>query len=65
MESNDLRKTDIKNRICYYYNGIININDIDLENILLGEKSYKNMCIIKLHMQSQKAYNFYRLYLMK
>ena len=45
MESYELRKIDIENRICYYYDDIININDPDLENILLDEKSYKNMSI--------------------
>ena len=45
MTIDKLRKTVIKNCICYYFNGIININDIDLYNILIDEKSYKNIFI--------------------
>ena len=29
--------------MCYYFNGIINITDLDLDNILLDEKSYENI----------------------
>ena len=33
MESNDkLKKQNIKNRTCYYFNDIIKIKDFDLEN---------------------------------
>ena len=40
MESNNLLKEiDIENRTCYYWDDVININDLDLDNILLDEKS--------------------------
>ena len=42
MESNnELNKIDIKNCTCYYFDDIININDLDLDNILLDEKSHE------------------------
>ena len=35
MESNDeLKKTDIKNQTCYYFNGMIKIEDFDFDHIL-------------------------------
>ena len=43
MESNDkLKEIDIKNCKCYYFDGIIKIEDFGLYNILIDEKSYKN-----------------------
>ena len=36
---------DINNHICYYFNDIIIINDIVLDNILLDERSYENILI--------------------
>ena len=44
MESNDkLKETNIKNRMCYHFDDIIKIEDFDLDNILVDEKSYKNI----------------------
>ena len=41
MESNDkLKEIDIKYRACCYFNGIIKIEDFDLDDILIDEKSY-------------------------
>ena len=41
MESNDkLNESDIKNRMRYYFDDIIKIEDFDLDNILIDEKSY-------------------------
>ena len=43
MESKDeLKEIDFKNRTCYYFDDIIRDLDIDFDNILLDEKSYKN-----------------------
>ena len=40
MESNnELKETDIKNRTCYYFNGIIKIEDFDFDKVLSDEKS--------------------------
>ena len=38
---NELKKIDIKNWACYYFNDIIKIKDIDFDNILLDKKSYE------------------------
>ena len=40
---NKLKETDIKTR--YYFDGLTNINDLDLDNILLNENSYENNLI--------------------
>ena len=44
MESNDkLNEIDIRNRTCYYFDDIIEIQDFDLDNILIEGKSYENI----------------------
>ena len=46
MESKDeLKETDMKDRICYYFNDIMRVIDIDFSDILLDEKSYENILI--------------------
>ena len=41
MESNDkLKKIDIKYCTCCYFNDINKIEDFDLDDILIDEKSY-------------------------
>ena len=40
-KNNELKEADINNRLCYYFDEIININDLDLDNIFLDKKSYK------------------------
>ena len=40
MDSNDeLRKINIKNRTCFYFNDIFKFEDFDNDNILIDEKS--------------------------
>ena len=41
MESNN--EIDIRNRTCYHFDGIININDLDLELILLDKEPCENI----------------------
>ena len=42
MESNDqLIQIDIKNRTCYYFDDLIRIEDFNLDNILIDEKSFE------------------------
>ena len=49
MESNDkLKEIDIKNRTCYYFDEITKIEDFDLDNILIVEKSYKNILVYNI-----------------
>ena len=44
MESNNkLNEIDIRNRTCYYFDDIIEIQDFDLDNILIDGKSYENI----------------------
>ena len=53
MESNDkLKEIDIKNRTCYYFDDIIKIEDFDLDNILIDEKSYKNNLVYNISCKS-------------
>ena len=39
MENNECKKVCIKNRTCCYFNDIIELEDSDIDNILVGEKS--------------------------
>ena len=39
------KRTDIKKRAYYYFDNIININDIDPENINVTKRPYKDMLI--------------------
>ena len=51
MESNKrLKEIDIKNRTCYYFNDIIQIEDFDLDNILIDEKSSENTLVLILSL---------------
>ena len=47
MENNEFQKVRIKNRTCYYFNDLIKLEDFNLyfDNILIDEKSYKNILI--------------------
>ena len=45
MENHELKKVCLKNRTCYYFDDIIKTEDFDFDNILLDEKSYKNILI--------------------
>ena len=46
MESNNkLKRIDIKNPTCYYFDGIIKIEDFDLGIMLIDEKSYENVLV--------------------
>ena len=46
MGSNDeLKENTVKNRACYYFNDIIKIEAFNLDNILIDEKSYKNILV--------------------
>lgn len=44
----ELKEIDVKNCRCCYFDGMININDLNLANILLEKKSYENILIIRL-----------------
>ena len=49
MESNDkLKEIDIKNFTSYYLDDIIKIEDVDLDDILIDEKSYENLLVYNI-----------------
>ena len=43
--NNEIKETDMSNCACYHFDGTIKINDLDLDNILLDEKSFFNFLI--------------------
>ena len=43
--NNKVKVMDIKNHTHYIFNDTININNYDLNNIKIDEKSYKNILI--------------------
>ena len=43
MESNEFQKVCIKNRTCYYFDVIIELEDFDLDNILIDKKSRESI----------------------
>ena len=46
MESKDkLKEINIKNRTCYYFDGIIKDIEINFSDILLDEKLYENISV--------------------
>ena len=45
MEYNELKKVRIENRTCYYFDNKIKLEDFNLDNILIGEKSHENILI--------------------
>ena len=45
MENNELKNVRIKNRMCYNFDDIIKLEDFDLDNISINEKSYQNIFI--------------------
>ena len=42
---NELKTVPIKNHTCYYFDDIIKLEDFDLDNILIDEKSQENILI--------------------
>ena len=45
MKNTELKKVLIKNRSYYYFDDIIKLEDFDIDNILIDEKSHKNIFI--------------------
>ena len=43
MENNEVKKVRIKNRMCYYFDDIIKLEEFD--NILIEEKSHEYILI--------------------
>ena len=49
----NLKKVSIKNCTCYYFDDIIKLEDFDIDNILIDEKSCENVLIFNI---SYKAF---------
>ena len=45
MENSESKKVNIKNHTCYYFNGIIKLEDFELDNISTDHKSRENILI--------------------
>ena len=45
MENNKFYKVHIKNRTCNYFDNIIKLEDFDIDDILIDEKSHENILI--------------------
>ena len=50
--NNELKENDIKIRTCYYFDDIIEIEDFDLDNILIDEKSYEFFLVYNILFKS-------------
>ena len=49
MESNEkLKEIAIKNRTCYYFDDITEIEDFDTDRIWIDEKSYENILVYNI-----------------
>ena len=53
---NELKEIDIKNRVCYYFDNIINCKKNYFSNILF-KKLYENISVIKFHINLQQVQN--------
>ena len=73
MENNEFKEVCIKNRTCYYFDYIIKLKDFDFNNILIDEKSHKNILIYDtlyktltdpkaLHSKFDKRGEFIKIY---
>ena len=43
MENNEFKKVCFKSRTCYYLDGIIKLENFDIDNILIVRKSHENI----------------------
>ena len=73
MGNNEFRKLCIKNSTCYYFDDIIKLEDFDIDNILIDEKSHEIILIYDiwyrtligpktLRIRFDKIYRFIRIY---
>ena len=52
----------MKNRTCYYFDGIINIYDLDLDNIWFDEKSFEKIWIYHVTYKAPYLAKHHTLY---
>ena len=60
--SNKVKDIDIKNRIYYFFNDIINIKNFDPNNIKMDEKSYKDILIYYIGYVKTKDSKYVKIY---
>ena len=53
---------DMKNRLCYFFNELINIKIFDLNNIKINEKSSKNLLIYYIGYVMIKCSKYVKMY---
>ena len=46
--SNIVKDINIKNQTYFFFDDIINVNDVDPNNIKIDEKSYKNILLFTI-----------------
>ena len=51
--------------MCYYFNDIIKVEDLDLDNVLIDEKSHENILIYDISYKTQLIQNLSILDLIK
>ena len=51
-----LKESDLKNRMCYYFDDIMRVIDIDFSDILLNEKLYKTYGNVPIYDISYKTF---------
>ena len=54
--SNKVKDTNIKNQTYYFFNGIVNIENFDPNDIKIDEKSFKNILIYYIGYVTIKEY---------
>ena len=52
--SNKIKDVVIKNHTYYFFDGIINIKNVDIDNIKIDETSYKNILIYYIEYVTNK-----------
>ena len=50
MENNEFKNVRIENRTCYYFDGIIKLEDFDIDSILKDEKSHEKYYLVLKNM---------------
>ena len=49
---NNLKEINTISRTCYYFDDIIKFEDFNIDNILIDEKSYKNILVYNISYKS-------------
>ena len=60
--SNKVKDIDMKNRTYYFFNDVINIENFDLNNTKIDEKSYKNILIYYIGYMTIKDLKYLKMY---